>query len=322
MKIALRTQQIIAEEAGVDRDDRSARRLVRDRAAHDRHREGLLRLLRRDRQARRRRSSASRTTSSRWSWPTRPTTCTAARKPASARSSASRSIATTARTRTSSCITSTRRPRTANSTRLAKTKATRDGAAVAAGARGDRARREDRREPHARDDRGGESARDRRRDHQRAAPGVRDVRRDAGLLIAHRVHRDLARAISAVENGDHRLSRRARAVRRVRRSACAASRRADVIGITGPPGAGKSTLVDRLIEGLRAGGETVAVDRRRPVLAVHPRCRARRPRAHAAACRRSAACSSAAWRRARPAAGWLRRRATRCGSPTRPASTS
>jgi LAO/AO transport system kinase len=35
--------------------------------------------------------------------------------------------------------------------------------------------------------------------------------------------------------------------------------RAYVVGVTGPPGAGKSTLVDRLIAHLRAGGQTVGV---------------------------------------------------------------
>lgn len=35
--------------------------------------------------------------------------------------------------------------------------------------------------------------------------------------------------------------------------------RAWVVGVTGAPGAGKSTLVDRMVAGLRAGGERVAV---------------------------------------------------------------
>jgi LAO/AO transport system kinase len=35
--------------------------------------------------------------------------------------------------------------------------------------------------------------------------------------------------------------------------------RATLVGITGPPGAGKSTLVDRLVTGARAAGETVGV---------------------------------------------------------------
>jgi LAO/AO transport system kinase len=42
------------------------------------------------------------------------------------------------------------------------------------------------------------------------------------------------------------------------------SRRARVLGITGPPGVGKSTLIDRLIEHYRRGQQTVAV------LAVDP----------------------------------------------------
>jgi len=74
--------------------------------------------------------------------------------------------------------------------------------------------------------------------------------------IAPRVHRDLARAISAVENGyaslPAGLAQLAAGLEREPASAY-------VIGVTGPPGAGKSTLVDRLIESFRAGGETVAV---------------------------------------------------------------
>jgi LAO/AO transport system kinase len=76
-------------------------------------------------------------------------------------------------------------------------------------------------------------------------------------LITHRVHRDLARAISGVENGIVELpDALAKLAAQGHR---AAGKRAEVVGITGPPGAGKSTLVDRLIEGFRAEGESVAV---------------------------------------------------------------
>ncbi len=80
-------------------------------------------------------------------------------------------------------------------------------------------------------------------------------------MIAHRVHRDLARAISAVENGitDYRGALARFAALGASGAAARDGKRAYVIGITGPPGAGKSTLVDRLIEGFRANGDTVAV---------------------------------------------------------------
>ena len=195
-------------------------------------------------------------------------------------------------------------------------------AAVDSGARRDRARREDRREHHARDDRGGEGARDRRRDHQRAAPGVRNVRRDAGLLIAHRVHRDLARAISARRERHRRRSpaalaqlaahghvaRRRPARRRHRHHRAAGRRQVDA-----------RRPADRRLSRRRRDGRG---DRGRSVVAVHARRRARRSRAHAAPRRRCRRVHSQHGVARRPAAGSRRRRATRCGSPKRPASTS
>ena len=77
-------------------------------------------------------------------------------------------------------------------------------------------------------------------------------------MINYRVHRDLARAITSVENGiaDYRTTAARLAQQGHER---AGEGHASIIGVTGPPGAGKSTLVDRLIEGFRANGETVAV---------------------------------------------------------------
>ena len=64
--------------------------------------------------------------------------------------------------------------------------------------------------------------------------------------------RALARAISLVEDESPIGTD-------VLRRLFADTGRAYVVGVTGPPGAGKSTLVDRLIAQLRAGGQTVGV---------------------------------------------------------------
>jgi len=72
--------------------------------------------------------------------------------------------------------------------------------------------------------------------------------------IPVRVHRDLARAITAIENGYASFDDTVATL-----PARENGKPSFVVGVTGPPGAGKSTLVDRLIEKFRVGGETVAV---------------------------------------------------------------
>ena len=81
----------------------------------------------------------------------------------------------------------------------------------------------------------------------------------AALLEAARGgdRRSLARLLTLVESGGERG-------RSVASLAYRSDREATTVGITGAPGAGKSTLVDRLIAAVRAEGATVAV------LAVDP----------------------------------------------------
>ena len=79
--------------------------------------------------------------------------------------------------------------------------------------------------------------------------------------------------------------------------------RAWTIGITGPPGAGKSTLVDRLARALRARRRDGRHPRGRSDQPVHRRRDPGRPRADADATPATPACSSAAWRRAATSAG-------------------
>ena len=81
----------------------------------------------------------------------------------------------------------------------------------------------------------------------------------AALLVGARQgeRRPLARLLTAIENGDE-------GVRDLLPALFAASRGAHLVGITGPPGSGKSTLVNALIAELRRRGRRVGV------LAVDP----------------------------------------------------
>ncbi len=69
--------------------------------------------------------------------------------------------------------------------------------------------------------------------------------------------RAIARAISLVEDEDPAAADLVREI-------FTSTGRAYLVGVTGPPGAGKSTLVDRLVSAVRRGGRTVGV------LAVDP----------------------------------------------------
>jgi len=89
-----------------------------------------------------------------------------------------------------------------------------------------------------------------------AAPGALSAGDIAGLVQAGD-RRALARVISWVENGDPRT----RSVLRELKPPATASR---VIGLTGAPGAGKSTVTSALVRAFRARGATTAV------LAVDP----------------------------------------------------
>src|SRR5919108_4520615 len=64
--------------------------------------------------------------------------------------------------------------------------------------------------------------------------------------------RALARLMSLIENRDHKAEVALKAL-------YPHTGRAHVVGVTGAPGTGKSTLVDRLIEALRRDGKTVGV---------------------------------------------------------------
>jgi LAO/AO transport system kinase len=78
---------------------------------------------------------------------------------------------------------------------------------------------------------------------------------DPAALVERMLNGDrlaLARLITHVEN-------RSAAVPAIMRAVHPRAQRAYVVGVTGPPGAGKSTVVDRLTAALRAEGQTVGI---------------------------------------------------------------
>src|SRR5213593_4134932 len=88
-----------------------------------------------------------------------------------------------------------------------------------------------------------------------AGPEATPRRADPAALVERMLGGDrlaLARLITHVEN-------RSAAVPAIMQAIHARARDAYVVGVTGPPGAGKSTVVDRLISLLRAAGESVGI---------------------------------------------------------------
>jgi len=95
---------------------------------------------------------------------------------------------------------------------------------------------------------------------EEAAPAAGPPLASIDELVARLLERQpraVGRAISLVEDGGEEQRRLVGAIYR-------RTGRARVVGVTGPPGAGKSTLVDRLARRLRERGETVGI------LAVDP----------------------------------------------------
>lgn len=84
----------------------------------------------------------------------------------------------------------------------------------------------------------------------------------AGVLAAK--PRAIARAISAVEAGRDERDELLRRLESPREAAPDAGAPPKIVGLTGPPGAGKSTLISALVDTVRESGERVAV------LAVDP----------------------------------------------------
>ncbi len=90
---------------------------------------------------------------------------------------------------------------------------------------------------------------------QRKNPSTYKIDAAISQLVAKMEKGDrpsLARLVTLVENRDPRLPQIIKAI-------FPAAGRAQVIGVTGPPGAGKSTFIDRLIGKYKARGKKVAV---------------------------------------------------------------
>ena len=160
-------------------------------------------------------------------------------------------------------------------------------------------------------------ARRRRRSARAATPSrPSDLSRglDAGALVEGvraGDRRALARAITLVENGDPLAYELVREL-------YPDTGHAYAVGVTGPPGVGKSSLISALVRHVRAEDADGRRHLRRPVEPVHARRAARRPDPPRRPLPRSRASSSARWARAATSAASPRRRSRRRWSSTPP----